>query len=122
MESRHEAAMAALKDGWAAELRRQKEAWAAAEKIKRESWAEEKTREVKELTIKGLEPEIQRLMAKHKVDLRKVQAPPGRYCLLSTLAAPMWGSAHSKQTADAADGAKAGRGGTGAPGRSCAAA
>eukprot|EP00873_Tetraselmis_striata_P033440 jgi/Tetstr1/453704/TSEL_040660.t1 len=77
MESRHEAAMAALKDGWAAELRRQKEAWAAAEKIKRESWAEEKTREVKELTIKGLEPEIQRLMAKHKVDLRKTEQKLG---------------------------------------------
>lgn len=72
MESRHEAAMSALKDGWVAELKRQKEAWAAAEKIKRESWAEEKTREVKELTIKGLEPEIQRLMAKHKADMRKV--------------------------------------------------
>ena len=46
-----------------------------AEKIKRDSWAEEKTREVKELTIKGLEPEIQRLMAKHKADLRKVRGP-----------------------------------------------
>ena len=65
--------MAALKEGWAEELRRQKDAWAAAEKIKRDSWAEEKTREVKELTIKGLEPEIQRLMAKHKADFRKVR-------------------------------------------------
>jgi 5-azacytidine-induced protein 1 len=72
LEARNEAAIAALKDGFVAELKRQKEAWAAAEKIKRESWAEEKTREVKELTIKGLEPEIQRLMAKHKGDMRKV--------------------------------------------------
>uniref|UniRef100_A0A061RE31 5-azacytidine-induced protein 1 n=2 Tax=Tetraselmis sp. GSL018 TaxID=582737 RepID=A0A061RE31_9CHLO len=73
MESRHEAAVAALKDRWAAELKRQKEAWAAAEKIKRDSWAEEKAKEVKEMTIKGLEPEIQRLIAKHKADMRKLE-------------------------------------------------
>ncbi len=75
LEARHEAGLAALKAGWAEELRRQRDAWAAAEKIKRDSWAEEKTREVKELTIKGLEPEIQRLMAKHKADMRKVRGP-----------------------------------------------
>lgn len=50
--------MSKLKEGWAQELRRQREAWAAAEKTKREQWLESKTREVKELTVKGLEGEV----------------------------------------------------------------
>ena len=50
--------MSKLKEGWAQELRRQREAWAAAEKAKREQWLESKTREVKELTVKGLEGEV----------------------------------------------------------------
>jgi uncharacterized caspase-like protein len=44
----------------------------AAERARREAWQLEKTREVKELTIRGLEPEIQRLVAKHKAELREV--------------------------------------------------
>jgi hypothetical protein len=51
-EAKRDKTVAALKEGWAAELRRQKEAWAAAERTKREAWAESKTAEIKELTIK----------------------------------------------------------------------
>lgn len=53
----------------------------------------EKTREVKELTIRGLEPEIQRLVAKQKAEVRRIEtrqqeelrrqvgrAPRGRSC------------------------------------------
>lgn len=50
--------MAALKEGWTAELRRQKEGWAAAERVRREQWMEAKTAEVKQLTVKGLEVEV----------------------------------------------------------------
>jgi 5-azacytidine-induced protein 1 len=57
---RHERALAKLKDGWSAELRRQKEAWSASERVKREQWVEAKTAEVKELTVKGLEQEVRR--------------------------------------------------------------
>lgn len=34
------------------ELKRQKEAWAAAEKTRRDTWLAEKTKQVKELTVK----------------------------------------------------------------------
>ena len=51
-------AMSKMKEGWAAELRRQREGWAATEKGKREVWMEAKTREVKEVTVKGLEQEV----------------------------------------------------------------
>ena len=45
-----------------------------AEKARREAWLAEKTREIKELTIKGLEPEIQRLIQKSKADLEDQEA------------------------------------------------
>ena len=38
----------------------------AAEKLRREKWVEAKQKEIKELTVKGLEPEIARLIARHK--------------------------------------------------------
>lgn len=38
----------------------------AAEKIRRDKWVEAKQREIKALTVKGLEPEIARLIARHK--------------------------------------------------------
>lgn len=50
-------------------LKRQKEAWAAAEKVRREAWQEEKTARIKELTIKGLQPELQKVIDKAKSDL-----------------------------------------------------
>ena len=48
----HEVDIQALKDGWAAELRRQREAWAAAESGRRNAWVLHKTREIKESTAR----------------------------------------------------------------------
>jgi hypothetical protein len=49
---KHAAVVAALKQGWAAELRRQRDAWAASEQAKREAWSEAKAAEIKTLTVK----------------------------------------------------------------------
>lgn len=46
----------------------------AAEKIRRDKWVEAKQKEIKALTVKGLEPEIARLIARHKQELRNVKA------------------------------------------------
>lgn len=51
-EARHAGVITALKEGWAAELKRQREAWCAAERVKREAWSEAKTAEIKALTVK----------------------------------------------------------------------
>ncbi|KAF1666096.1 hypothetical protein FQA23_0009257, partial [Aptenodytes patagonicus] len=45
----------------------------ATEKIRREKWIDEKTKKIKEITVKGLEPEIQKLIAKHRQDIRKLK-------------------------------------------------
>ena len=44
--------MEALKEGWAAKLRRQRRDWAAAEEARRGAWVVQKTRDIKELTAK----------------------------------------------------------------------
>ena len=55
------------------ELQRARESLAASEKAKREKWEKQKARELKEITIKGLEPEIQRILEKHKKDVRALE-------------------------------------------------
>lgn len=52
-----------LDENHARDLRQQRELWAATEKIKRDKWIQEKTKAIKDQTVKGLEPEIQRMLA-----------------------------------------------------------
>ncbi|KAJ3070702.1 Centrosomal protein of 131 kDa [Quaeritorhiza haematococci] len=54
-------------------LKQQRELWEASEKIKRDKWIQEKTKAIKEQTVKGLEPEIQRMLAQHKLQLRQLE-------------------------------------------------
>jgi 5-azacytidine-induced protein 1 len=53
-------------------LARQKQNWMAAEKLRRESWEKDKTREIKEITIKGLQPEVERILAERKQEKFKL--------------------------------------------------
>lgn len=56
------------------EIKKLKELMSATEKIRREKWIDEKTKKIKEITVKGLEPEIQKLIAKHKQEIKKLKA------------------------------------------------
>ncbi|KAI5103481.1 centrosomal protein of 131 kDa isoform X2, partial [Silurus meridionalis] len=56
------------------EIKKLKELMSATEKIRREKWIDEKTKKIKEITVKGLEPEIQKLISKHKQELKKLKA------------------------------------------------
>ena len=42
-----------------------------AEAAKREQWMAEKTKEIKDSTVRGLEPDIQRLVAKQREEVRR---------------------------------------------------
>ncbi|XP_060796222.1 centrosomal protein of 131 kDa isoform X1 [Neoarius graeffei] len=55
------------------EIKKLKELMSATEKIRREKWIDEKTKKIKEITVKGLEPEIQKLISKHKQELTKMK-------------------------------------------------
>lgn len=60
-------------DGHARDLKQQREMWQAAEKIKRDKWIQEKTKIIKDQTVQGLEPEIQKLISQHKIQLRQCE-------------------------------------------------
>lgn len=56
------------------EIQKMKDTFEAAEKLRREKWIEEKTKKIKEMTVKGLEPEIQSLITKHKNEIKSLKA------------------------------------------------
>ncbi|XP_012308171.2 centrosomal protein of 131 kDa [Aotus nancymaae] len=56
------------------EIKKLKEIMSATEKVRREKWISEKTKKIKELTVRGLEPEIQKLIARHKQEVRRLKS------------------------------------------------
>ena len=46
----------------------------AAEKLRQEKWRTQETKRIKETTVKSLEPEIQRIIAKGKAEIQKLKA------------------------------------------------
>ncbi|XP_066443764.1 centrosomal protein of 131 kDa isoform X3 [Eleutherodactylus coqui] len=56
------------------EMKKLQELMTSTEKVRRDKWIDEKTKKIKEITVKGLEPEIQRLISKHKQEIRKLKA------------------------------------------------
>ena len=58
-------------DRFSVELKKNKDAWVASEKVRREKWEREKIAEIQAQTVKGLEPEIQRIVERNKEELRK---------------------------------------------------
>ncbi|KAJ1336825.1 hypothetical protein BSLG_006928 [Batrachochytrium salamandrivorans] len=55
------------------DLKKQREMWQAAEKIKRDKWIQDKTKLIKDQTVKGLEPEIQRMISQHKAQVSSIE-------------------------------------------------
>ena len=55
------------------ELKKAKESYLAAEKLRRDKWCAEKTDEIKKITLKGIEPEISKLVAKHKQEILSLE-------------------------------------------------
>uniref|UniRef100_A0A2K5QVP4 Centrosomal protein 131 n=1 Tax=Cebus imitator TaxID=2715852 RepID=A0A2K5QVP4_CEBIM len=56
------------------EIKKLKEIMSATEKVRREKWISEKTKKIKEITVRGLEPEIQKLIARHKQEVRRLKS------------------------------------------------
>lgn len=53
------------------EMRKNKEAWMASEKARKQKWEQERIQDIRSQTVKGLEPEIQRIVERNKDELRK---------------------------------------------------
>ena len=63
--------MKVMEDRLQVEVRKNKDAWVASEKVRKEKWEKEKVQEIRAQTVKGLEPEIQRIIERNKDELRK---------------------------------------------------
>ena len=55
-----------IKDNYELETKKNKDAWFQAEKIRRKKWEEQKIKEIKDLTAKGLEPELEKIITTYK--------------------------------------------------------
>ena len=64
----------AMEDSHATEVHKIKQVSFAAERLRKEKWQAEESRRIKESTVKGLEPEIQKIIAKGKAELHKLKA------------------------------------------------
>lgn len=71
-DSKHAAEVQQIREAFAKDFKRQKEAWATVEKAKRERWQLEKAREIKEMTTKGLEPELIKLVTDHNLQIENL--------------------------------------------------
>lgn len=62
-----------LEDRLQVELKKNRDAWMASEKVRKEKWEKEKVQEIRAQTVKGLEPEIQRIVERNKDEIRRLE-------------------------------------------------
>ena len=62
-----------MRENYEIEIGKCKEAWYQTEKIRRKKWESQKLKEIKTLTAKGLQPEIENLISKHKIELSSLE-------------------------------------------------
>ena len=69
----HERELKTVKESLQIELKKNKEAWAAGEKLNRQKWEEQRTREIKETTIKGIQPEFEKIFNSKKSEIKQLK-------------------------------------------------
>lgn len=61
------------------ELDEHKQQWFAAERSNREAWELEKVREIQEMTIRSLQPEVERIVKQRKQDMQELEDSHQRF-------------------------------------------
>lgn len=62
-----------MRENYELETKKNKDAWFQAEKLRRKKWEEQKIKEIKEITAKGLEPEIEKIISTHKNEITNLE-------------------------------------------------
>ena len=62
-----------MRENYEIETKKNKDAWFQAEKLRRKKWEGQKIKEIKELTAKGLEPEIEKIISNHKKEINDLE-------------------------------------------------
>ena len=65
--------VALMRDRLAQELARRQATWQQGESSRREAWLKEKEAEIKDRTVRAMEPEVTRIVAKHRGEMRKLE-------------------------------------------------
>ncbi len=73
VERKYQMKVEEMDDHAAKELAKNKQNWVATERMKREAWEKEKVKEIKEMTIKGLQPEVERILSEKKQDKLRME-------------------------------------------------
>ncbi|KAH0952523.1 hypothetical protein HN011_001814 [Eciton burchellii] len=73
MEQKIQRDLKVITERHAVELQRAKDNMAASEKIRRERWLEMKTSKIKEMTVKGLEPELHSMVEQHQQEIQELR-------------------------------------------------
>ncbi len=74
LDTNYKAKVASLEKQHAADIMKIKQVTAASDKLRMEKWQAEQTQRIKESTVKGLEPEIQKIISKSKMEMIKIKA------------------------------------------------
>ncbi|XP_043281919.1 centrosomal protein of 131 kDa isoform X2 [Venturia canescens] len=74
IEAKQQRELKCALDRHALELQRAKELCLASEKIRRERWLEAKTSKIKEMTVKGLEPELRSMVEQHQQEIQDIRS------------------------------------------------
>jgi 5-azacytidine-induced protein 1 len=72
-EKNYNKKLSSLMENFEIERKKDKEAWFTAEKVRKKKWEDQKIKEIKENTIKGLEPEIEKILQSHKAELFEME-------------------------------------------------
>ena len=62
-----------MRENYELEINKCKDAWFQTEKLRRKKWEEQKIKDIKKLTAKNLEPEIENIISNHKIELAKLE-------------------------------------------------
>ncbi|XP_045477152.1 centrosomal protein of 131 kDa isoform X2 [Harmonia axyridis] len=73
MEEKYVANMRAIEHRHQVEMQKMKDMQAASEKLKRERWIEGRTQKIKEMAVKSIEPEVERMEKRHQEELSNLR-------------------------------------------------
>ncbi|KAJ3041961.1 Centrosomal protein of 131 kDa [Rhizophlyctis rosea] len=73
LRKQFETKMKLLEEDHARDIRQQRELWQAAEKVKRDKMIQEKEKQIKDQTVKGMEPHIQQMLTKQKHQIAQME-------------------------------------------------
>ena len=69
LEQKHKTKVEKMIENYEDDTKKNKDAWFQAEKMRRKKWEEAKIKEIKEMTVKSLEPELDKILNDHKKEL-----------------------------------------------------